>query len=158
MKLTLRDLSFLPSDEALAELHKAWAWFLPKTFKPIMASTLGDIFFQQDGEAIFWLNTGTAEITQVAKSHAEFLEILKTEKADEWFMPGLIQQLKDAGNILKPDYCYTYVTLPIFKEGKYEASNLNPVPVKEHFGITGTIHHQIREVPDGGRVKIKIVE
>ncbi len=158
MNVTWKDLSFLPSDEALAELHDAWAWLLPKTVKLVMASTLGDIYFQQEGEAVYWLNTGTAEITQVAKSRAEFLEMLKTEKADEWFMPGLIQQLMEAGKILKTDYCYTYVTLPIFKQGKYEVSNLNPVPAKDHFGITGIIHGQIRDIPEGGKVKIEIVD
>ncbi len=158
MKVTWNDLSFLPSDEALAELNRAWKWLLPKVFKPVMASTLGDIFFQQDGDAIFWLNTGTAEITQIAGSRAEFLELLKTEKADEWFMPELIQELKAAGKILKPDYCYTYVTLPIFKEGKYEVANLNPVPAKEHFGVTGTIHQQTKNMLDGAKAKIEITD
>ncbi len=158
MNVTREDLSFLPSDEALAELYRAWAWFLPKIFRPIMASTLGDVFFQQDGDAVFRLNTGTAEITQVAGTRAEFLEILKTEKADEWFMPGLIQELKSAGKVLEPDYCYTYATLPVFKEGRYEVSNLNPVPAKEHFGATGAIHHQIRDMPDGGRVRMNIAD
>lgn len=123
-----------------------------------MASTLGDVFFQQGGEAVFWLNTGTAEISQVAKARDEFLELLKTEKADEWFMPGLIEKLMAAGKILKPDYCYTYVTLPIFKEGKYEVTNLNPAPAKEHFSATGRLHQQIKDMPDSAKVKIKIVE
>jgi hypothetical protein len=156
MTVTWNDLSFLPSDDALAELYTAWKWFLPKTFKPIMTSTLGDVFFQHDGDAVFWLNTGTAEVTQLASSRAEFLELLKTDKADEWFMPGLVEELMAAGKILKPDHCYTYVILPIFKDGKYDVSNLNPVPAKEHFGATGTLHQQIREMPDDAKVKIEI--
>lgn len=154
MKITWKDLSFLPSDEALAALYEAWSWFLPQPFQPVMASTLGDIFFQQGSEAVFWLNTGTAEITQVAESRTHFMELLKGEEYVSWFMPNLIEQLKDAGKNLEPDYCYTYVILPIFKEGKYEISNLNPVPAKEHFGITGTIHQQIKDLPDGTHVKV----
>lgn len=158
MKVTWNDLSFLPSDKAIAELKRAWSWLLPKVFKPVMASTLGDVFFQQDGDAIFWLNTGTAEIMQVAGSRVEFLELLKTDKANEWFIPELIEELMAAGKILKPDYCYTYVTLPIFKEGKYNVTNLNPVPAKEHFGATGTLHLQIKDMPNGAKIKINIVD
>lgn len=155
MKITWKDLSFLPSDEALSALRDAWAWFLPQRFEPVMASTLGDVFFQQDGPEVFWLNTGTAEITRVAASRSEFLELLRTEKADEWFMPHLIEQLKMAGKALKPDGCYTYVALPIFSEGKYEVSNLNPVQAAEHFGLTGEIHRQIRQLPDGSKVRLQ---
>jgi hypothetical protein len=155
MKITWNDLSFLPSDEALTSLREAWAWFLPQPFEPVLASTLGDVFFQQGGSEVYWLNTGTAEITRVAETRTEFMKLLRTEKADEWFMPVLIEQLKVAGKILKPDGCYTYVALPIFSEGKYEVSNMNPVSAAEHFGLTGEVHRQVRNLPDGSAVKLK---
>jgi hypothetical protein len=155
MKITWKDLSFLPSEEALSAFRKAWAWFLPQPFEPVMVSTLGDVFFQQGGPDVYWLNTGTAEMTRVAASRAEFMELLRTEKADEWFMPHLVEQLKVAGKLLQPDGCYTYVSLPIFSEGKYEVANLNSVPAAEHFSVTGDIHRQIRDLPDGFKVGIK---
>ena len=157
MKATWKDLSFLPSAEALAALAEAWSWLLPDAYQPVMASALGDLFFQRDG-AVYWLNTGTAEIEQVAGSRAEFLELLKTDKATEWFMPPLVEQLIAAGKVLKPDHCYTYVTLPIFKEGKYEVTNLNPVPAREHFALTGDMHRQLKDLPDGSKVKLEITE
>lgn len=155
MTITWKDLSFLPSDEALTALREAWAWLLPSPFEPVMASTLGDVFFQQDGSNVYWLNTGTAEITHVATSRDEFLELLKTDKVDEWFMPHLVAQLKEAGKVLKLDCCYTYVVLPIFKEGKYVVANLNPVPAAEHFGFTGEVHRQVQRLPDGAKVELK---
>jgi hypothetical protein len=158
MQATWSDLSFLPSAEALAALREAWDWFLPDAFEPVMASTLGDVFFQQRGPEIYWLNTGVAEITRVAGSREEFLELLKTEQAEEWFMPHLIEALKSAGKHLQSDECYTYVALPIFKEGKYAVGNLNPVPAAEHFHITGEIHRQLRNLPDGTTVRIKTIE
>ena len=155
MKITWKDLSFLPSEEALSSLRNSWRWFLPEPFEPVMASTLGDVFFQQGTAEVYWLNTGTAEITRVANSRAEFLEMLGSEKADEWFLPHLIEELMAAGKFLKLDHCYTYVALPIFQEGKYEVSNLNPVPAAEHFDLTGKIHRQIRELPDGATVTLQ---
>jgi hypothetical protein len=158
MNLTWNDLSFLPSDGALALLRAAWGWCLPETFEPVMASALGDVFFQQGGPEIYWLNTATAEITRVAASREEFLQLLKTEHADHWFMPHLIEALKTAGKHLQPDQCYTYVVLPIFKEGTFEVGNLNPIPVAEHFGVTGEIHRQLRNLPDGAKVRLTLTE
>src|SRR5690349_12553538 len=114
MTTTWKDLTFIPDDVALAELRRAWAWLLPSTFEPFMTSTLGDVFFQQGADEVFWLNTGTAEITRVASSKIDFLERLKTDESDEWFMPPLIAELRAAGKILKPGQCYTYVCYPIF--------------------------------------------
>jgi len=155
MNVTWNDFSFLPSAEALSALQKAWAWLLPPRFEPVLASTLGDVFFQQGGADVFWLNTGTAEITRVASSRLEFMELLGTEKADEWFMPRLIEELQAAGKFLQPDGCYTYVALPIFREGKYEVANLNPVPAAEHFYVSGEVHRQIRELPNGSKVRFR---
>jgi hypothetical protein len=70
-------------------------------------------------------------------------------------LPSLIQDLLNAGKRLKPGYCYTYVALPIFKEGKYEVSNLNPAPAGEHFGLTGALHRKISDLPDGAQVQEK---
>jgi hypothetical protein len=155
MQVTWSQLAFLPSDAALGELLEAWSWLLPEQFEPVTASTLGDVFFQQGGEAVYWLNTGTAEISRVAESRSAFLDLLKTEKADEWFMPSLIQDLLNSGKCLQPGYCYTYVVLPIFKEGKYEVSNLNAAPAGEHFGLTGALHRKICDLPDGAQVQVK---
>ena len=52
-------------------------------------------------------------------------------------MPYLVEQLHAAGKVPESGECYTYVTLPVFAEGKYEVDNLNPVPAGEHFA-----HHR----------------
>ena len=71
-------------------------------------------------------------------------------------MPTLVEALKTAGKNLHADQCYTYVSLPIFKEGKYQVWNLNPVPAVEHFGATGDSHRQLRDVPEGAKFRIDI--
>lgn len=157
MTVTWKELSFIPSDAALAALYDSWSWLLPSGIRPVMVSTLGDVFFQTEGTEVFWLNTGSGEVKKVAASRDEFMELLKTDKSTDWFMPHLVRQLMSAGKVLKSDQCYTYVTLPVFKEGKYEVANLNPVPAREHFSLTGQIHRAIQDLPDGASVKLKLV-
>ncbi|HEX5363625.1 MAG TPA: T6SS immunity protein Tdi1 domain-containing protein [Gallionella sp.] len=118
---------------------------------PVLFTALGDVFFQPDSGGIWWLNTGTAEVTRVAGSVDQFRELLGTEIVDEWFLPSLIEQLHAAGKVPDEGECYTYVTLPVFEEGKYEVENLNPVPAYEHFALTGDIHCEILSRPLGGK-------
>ena len=132
-----------PSDESVQQLGTSWGWLIREPFVPVLFTALGDVFFQPDSGGIWWLNTGTAQVTGVAESVEQFRELLDTEIVDEWFLPELIEQLHEAGKLPEIGECYTYVTLPILEEGKYEVGNLNPVPAYEHFALTGDIHCEI---------------
>lgn len=158
MSVSWSDLHFSPNTQAIHTLATAWQWRLPNGFTPVLFSILGDMFFQEAGAEVYWLNTGTGGVTQVANSVEHFQEQLGTAIADEWFMPYLVGQLHAAGKIPTADQCYTYVTLPIFAEGNYDVENLNPVPASEHFGLTGHLLAQIRELKDGDQVDINIVD
>lgn len=157
MSIGWSSLTFTPTDEAVQQLANSWSWLLDEPIVPLLFSTLGDVFFEPDSGGIWWLNTGTAEITRVADSASQFRELLGTEIVDEWFMPGLIEKLHVAGKVPGPGECYTYVTLPIFAEGKYDVENLNPVPAHEHFSLTGHILREIQSLPSGSKVQLDVV-
>jgi hypothetical protein len=142
-------LTFTPDAEAVESLRSSWAWFFDKPYTPVLFSILGDPFVETQSGVIWWLNTGTGELQQVAESWEQFVELLGSEQASEWFLPPLVERLHAAGKVPAPGECYTYVTLPVFNEGKYEVENMNPVPAKEHFAITGHIHHEIQSLPPG---------
>ena len=147
-----------PNSDAVEELRRAWSWLLPHDSQPLLFSALGDMFFQISSGEVHWLNTGTGEITRVAADEAEFRRHLDSELAVDWFLPDLIDELAAKGQVLKPGQSYAFVILPIFREGTYAADNLRPVNAKEHFGLTGRIHKQIRDLPDGAQVNIKLVD
>lgn len=147
---------FTPDTEAVQALRTSWAWLITEPYRPVLFSVLGDAFLQVESGAILWLNTGTAELTEVARSWEHFVELLSAERANEWFMPDLVEQLHEAGKVPGAGQCYTYVTLPVFVEGKYEVSNFNPVSAKEHFAFTAYIHQQIKSLPNGAKIKIVI--
>jgi Domain of unknown function (DUF1851) len=151
-------LTMPPSVKAINELRAAWSWLLPDDYQPVLFSALGDLFYQTPSGEIWWLNTGTAEVSKLADSQSEFQRLLDTDKADEWLLPPLIEKLISAGKTLSPGRCYTFAILPIFREGTYAVENLNPVDAREHFGLTGHIHKEIPNLLDGATVEIKIVE
>jgi Domain of unknown function (DUF1851) len=157
MSIGWSSLTFTPDQDAIDELAVSWVWLLKDPYTPVLFSVLGDVFFARDAGDVWWLNTGTAQVMRVANSVDHFRELLDTDIVDEWFMPLLVEQLHLAGKVSEPGECYTYLTLPIFPDGLYDSNNLNPVPAREHFAMTGHLHRELRNVPAGGKVKLKLV-
>jgi hypothetical protein len=156
MSFDPRAFTITPSSDAIAELKREWSWLLPLQYEAVLFSALGDLFYETSLGEIWWLNTGTAELSKVAEDSRSFERHLGTDASANWFLPPLIEKLVKAGKTLGEGQCYTFVTLPIFKEGTYTVENLNPVNAKEHFGSTGSLHRQVRGLPDGAKVRIKI--
>jgi hypothetical protein len=155
MALSWSDLTCTPREDALESLATHWSWRLAEPFTPLLFSALGDVFLRPDSGGIWWLNTGTAELTQVADTIQKFQGLLNEEVATQWFMPGLIEQLHAAGKAPEPGECYTYVALPLLCDAPYTVENLNPVPARDHFSLTGEVLRQIDSLPDGSQLAIQ---
>jgi len=151
-------ITIQPQDPALLALRQSWRWMLGDAWEPLLFSAIGDVFFEVPAGSVWWLSTATGSLEQVAESQTVFSELLGTEKADEWFLPGLIDDLRSSGKVLEPHQCYTYAILPIFSEGSFSAENMHPVSAAEHFSLTGHVHESIRLLPDGANVQITISE
>ena len=107
---------------------------------------------------VYWLEIGGGELNLIAGTNQEFNDKLKDiDHVNEWFLIELTTELKNSTKKLKDGQLYSYKKLPIIG-GDYTVDNFAPRDIEEHFGYTGRIHKQIKDLPDGTRVKIKIVD
>jgi len=151
-------ITIQPQDAALASLRNSWKWMLGDAWTPLMFSAIGDVFFEVPAGTVWWLSTATGSLEQIADSRDEFRELLGTEKADEWFLPGLVEALHSSGKILESEQCYTYAIFPVFAEGSFSVENMNPVSAAEHYAFSGHVHESIRQLPEGAKVKVTVTE
>jgi hypothetical protein len=151
-------MTFKPSEASLTALRASWHWKIGEAWTPLLFSAIGDVFFQVPAGTVWWLNTATAELEQVAQSREQFESLLSGDQADEWFLPGLVDALRGQGKKLQDDECYTYAVLPVFAEGSFSAENMHPVKASEHFSASGRVHESICKLPDGARVQVTISE
>lgn len=133
MPIPWAELTCTPHFEALHELGESWGWRVGEPFEPILFSALGDVFLERDSGGVWWLNTGTGELTVFAMSVAECQTLLGMDKVNEWFLPELIAKLHAAVKIPRPEECFTFGIQPVFSQGRYEVANLNPV--KPHLSV-----------------------
>lgn len=131
-----------------------WDWLLPDAFTVWFVNRFGDVFATIDDGSILMLDVGGGTLERVADSRDEFCDQVEIpENASDWFMIPLIDALVAAGKTLKPGYCYGYGQNPVLG-GDYTVANTTVIPIHEHFGLNADIHKQIKDLPDGAKVKI----
>lgn len=165
MNLAWSKIMFVPDRQVAEQTALAWKWLVPGPWKIIFSSMFGGIFLEKEAGDVHWLECGTGLIVKVANSADEFHTFLGgtrddawASRVENWFLPPLVEQLHDAGKIAGPGQCYGFTILPIFEGGKYIVENAFVVSAQEWLTLTGSVHEQVRNVPNGGQVRMKVVD
>jgi hypothetical protein len=139
-----------------AQLLSGWEWLLPPEFSVWLMNCFGDLFLILPDGSVHMLDVGCGSFTKLAESRDEFTRIIdEDDNADDWLMIPLVERLVEAGVLLEPGQCYSFVTPPIMG-GEYSVENTMVVPISEHVGLYGSYHEQLKDVPDGSKVVINV--
>ena len=93
---------------------------------------------------------------KIAESRDDFANKLdEGDNANQWLMIPLIDRLVTSGLTLREGQCYSYKQPPVLG-GDYSVENTCVLPIPEHFGAYASIHSQIKDMPDGTEVVIKV--
>jgi len=139
------------------DLLSGWAWLLPAEAAVWLMNRFGDLFFTWPDGTVHMLDVGAGSLIQLADDRDDFSRRLDEEgNADDWLMIPLVDRLVAAGVHLQPGQCYSFVVPPVLGGG-YKTENTVVLPVREHYGVYGSYHDQLRGVPDGEQVVIKVV-
>ena len=160
MSITWQDIAFQLEPDIARETLKAWSWLVPQPWTPVVCSMVAGIFLEMPNGEVHWLDTGTALIEKVADTRDAFEEILRSspDLVEDWFLPGLVEQLHAAGKRTQTGECFGFTILPVFAEGKYAVDNMFVLPVREQFVGVAEIHRQLSGEPDGTTVQFKVVD
>jgi hypothetical protein len=116
----------------------------------------GDLFMILPDGTVHMLDVGAGSFAKVAENKDDFgRRIDEDDNAEDWLMIPLVDRLVAAGVLLKPGQCYSFVTPPILG-GDYTVENTVLLPITEHYGVYSSYHDQLRGVPDGTKVTIKV--
>jgi len=136
----------------------SWSWLVPPEFTLWLVNRFADLFVVVPDGAVHMLDVGAGTLTKVAESRDHFCEKIDVGgSADEWLMIPLVDRMVAAGITLRHGECYGFKTLPVLG-GDYAVENAAPLPVWDYLGACGSIHEQLRDLPDGSQVVIEVVE
>lgn len=158
MHLTWKELTIDTEGLDVSHLLDAWRWLVDGAMQPMIITAAGDMFLRNLDGQVFWLNTIDGQLGLATESVAQFREqMTQSEFTEEWFMPGLVAQMLAAGVKLEPGQCYSFKQPPILG-GSFEADNIEPCDLVVHFSMSGQIHEQIKDLPEGTSISdIRIV-
>ena len=116
----------------------------------------GDLFLVFEDGSVHMLDVGCGTLERLACTRDYFAtKVDEDDNANYWFMIPLVDKLVAAGVTLGEGECYSYKQPPVLG-GDYTIDNTCVLPIEEHFRALGSIHNQIKDLPDGTRVDIQV--
>jgi hypothetical protein len=134
-----------------------WSWLLPPRFTLWLVNRFADLFLVLPDGTVHMLDVGVGTLTRLADSRDDFAaKIDEDDNADLWFMIPLVDQMVAAGVVLQPAQCYGFKKPPVLG-GDYRVENAGPLLLWDYLASYGSIHEQLRDVPDGTQVVLKVI-
>lgn len=119
-----------------------------------MVNRFGDVILVTADGRVSYFDSVVGEVRQIAASREDFAS-RAGDNAGDWFMIPLVDACVAAGLVLQAGECYGYIISPALG-GEYAASNVRPIPLAEHYALHADIHEQIKDLPDGTEVELRV--
>ena len=138
------------------QLLNDWRPLIPEGARPWLLTKFGELFFVQSNDEIGMLQVSAFSYAVVAKNETDFFEwLLDPDKMTEWFLAPLLETVQASGKALDPGRCYSFVT-PLGLGGELKPENVMAIPIEEHFKCWGEVFRQIKDLPDGAQIHLKV--
>src|ERR1043166_1922762 len=138
------------------ELLADWKAGIPPGASPWLLTKFGDVFFCQAEGKIGMLQVSGFRYQVVANDKIDFLEwLVDPDKMADWFLAPLVDSLEIVGRHLESEQCYSFIKPPGLG-GDLTVANVMAIPIREHFGLWGEVFRQIKDLPDGGQIVLKV--
>ena len=139
-------------------IREAWSWIGIDPDEVVAENDFGNLIVRStDGR--YWRicpEELSCDVIAESRPHLDAINETRDFRRD-WWMKSMVDE---AVGLLGPlgegrKYC---LKMPAVLGGAYEASNLGTVPLDELISFSGDMARQIKDLPDGAQIKIKVVE
>ena len=140
------------------EIKESWGWVGIEPLEVVGENDFGNLMIK-DIEGKYWrLCPEDLYCKVVAKNRAE-LDALSTDQefSSDWYMKALVEVAKDKLGPLEEGRKY-YLVIPGVLGGEYGINNIKTLPLAELIRLSGDLGKQIKDLPDGAQVKLKVVD
>ena len=142
----------------LDEIARAWGWKGARPRAVIMQNGFGNVIFTDD-EGRYWrICPEDLSCDVIAADGEGFERVRKSESfAIDWGMQALVDQASAAIGTPTVGRCYC-LKIPSVLGGAYALHNIGTIDRAELIAASGHIAEQIKDLPDGAKIRLKIVD
>ncbi|MGA8430126.1 MAG: hypothetical protein WB729_09915 [Candidatus Sulfotelmatobacter sp.] len=147
------DVEGISAERLLSE----WKWLAPGEFSLLAVNAFGDLFLQDARGSVHRLDVTRGTISAVATSTAEFRDAAKEAgKKRDWFLEERSEQAARKGCSPRKGQCVGGKIPIVFAQSASMPDNMYVADLYEYVSFMGDLHHQMKNIPDGGQVRIKV--
>jgi uncharacterized protein YbdZ (MbtH family) len=142
---------FVRTDPKIMDLLlEDWRWKVGNEAKVFRVTVFGDLFTQGPEGQVYWLDTGSGQYIEVAKSVEQWAEEANTH-GEEWFHWDALRKLRSSGVKLGEGQVYSWRQDPMLG-GAESVDNVDVVSLEVHVSHAGRTAKAIKDLPPGTKI------
>jgi hypothetical protein len=140
------------------EIKLAWGWTGINPVKIVAENEFGNLIIRDANDSFWRLCPEDVYCSLIANDKAELNQLLAApEFVEDWLMESLVVAAEETLGKLEPGKKYHLAT-PGALGGEYAPSNFVLVSQTEQIRLSGDVGNQIKNLPDGTSIDLKVVE
>ena len=138
-------------------IKTSWGWTGINPIEVIGENDFGNLIVK-DIDGKYWhICPEELSCEVIAKNRKELDIILKNKDfLHNWYMRNLVTKARKELGSLEKGKKY-HLVYPAVLGGKYSIDNIKIVPLYEQINFSGDIGKQIKDLPDGSQIKLKVI-
>lgn len=144
--------------KVIEKIRQSWSWIGIVPVEVVGENDFGNLIIKDDTGRYWRLCPEDCYCKIIAANRSE-LDALSTNQAflRDWHMKELVGLASSQCGPLSADRKYC-LKIPGVLGGEYGGDNLATAPLGEIVGLAGDIARQIRDLPEGAQVKLRVVD
>jgi hypothetical protein len=142
----------------IQEIRDSWGWVGIEPLSVVGENDFGNLMIE-DVEGKFWRLCPEDVYCEVVASDRGDLDRLSQDQdfLEDWYMQALVEQArKGLGELAEgKKYC---LVIPGALGGEYGISNIKTAPLIELVRFSGDLAKQIKDLPDGAEIQLRVVD
>ena len=140
------------------EIREYWGWVGIDPVEVVGENDFGNLMIK-DTEGKYWRLCPEDVYCEVVAENREELDALSTDQEflEDWYMKTLVEVAKDILGPLEEGRKY-YLVISGVLGGEYGISNIKTAPLVEIIRYSGDVGKQIKDLPDGAQIKLKVID
>lgn len=142
----------------LNEVKDNWGWVGINPTEVVTENDFGNLILK-DADDKFWrLCPEDIYCEVVAESIDEYNKLITDpEFLNDWNMTVMVDEAMEMLGPLKEGYKF-YLIIPGVLNGEYSGTNIQTAPFVEIIRLSGELGNQIKDLPDGAEIKLKVID
>ena len=142
----------------IQEIKESWGWVGIDPIEVVGENDFGNLMIK-DSQGKYWRLCPEGGYCEVIANNREELDCLSTDQEflEDWYMQALVEQAQEHLGALIDDRKYCLVT-PGILGGEYSIPNIKMAPLAELIRFSGDLANQIKDLPDGAQIQLKVAD